>query len=270
MSVLDSRNSGRSVASRVPLLGWIVNFLVRSSERGSLPKIIYGAVTEMTVVAVLIMLALYIWVFPDGSSTDDIVYFFTTYRGYVKAAMLFAAFLFVLLLCISGAIAGRLFSLDSSPGHRVSWIGFGSDIAVMTIFAMITGITASVNLLAGQVSADIVHALHVVSFTSAFILGGLWIPFLVSFILISVRSREFPIWLNWFAVCTVILNGFSLFACLTLSGPFNGQNGLLALGGATVGPIPFLFFVSAHIFLQEVSEKAVKVKADLGMVQQAV
>ncbi len=199
---------------------------------------------------------------PDGGSTEAIVDFFTEYNLLIKIAMMLAPIVIVQLLVVSGTVAARLYRVDTSPGHRLSWVGFASDLALITYFAFETGILAANNLLVGKVDDGIIHSLHVVTFTSAYMLGGVWLPFFVSFVVISRRANLFPRWLEWFAVFTAIANGLAWFAALSLTGPHNGQNGLIGLGGPTF-TVPFILVLSAYLLLEELPSAVMRIDAQL-------
>lgn len=236
---------------RIAPLPVIIRTLDRSAQRGSLQRASYVLGWAISAIAVGALFALYFTILPDGSSNTVIADFFRDYNLIIKATMGLACLMFFALLCISGAVASKLYAADTSPGHRLSWIGFASDLALIIYFAFEVGIFAANVLLVDHVSDEIVSALHVVTFVSAYLLGVLWLPFFISFVLISRRAKLFPSWLNWLAIFGAFFNGLAVFGFITLSGPLNAMNGVVSLGGPTIGAIPFVIILAIYLILQE-------------------
>jgi len=248
---------------RIPPLPALISLLDRWAQRGLLQRLTYLVVGAVALGAVAALLTLYVTILPDGSSASTISDFMREYTVLLKAAMFLAGIVIIVLLCVSGAVASKLYPADTSPGHRMSWIGFASDAALIIFFALEIGIFAANILLVDHVSDEIIHALHVVTFASAYMLGALWIPFFVSFIVISRRGNVFPSWLNWFAAFTCVTNGLAWFGCFTLVGPLNAMNGLVSLGGPTVGPVPFILILSVYLIMQELPAGLARLNAQL-------
>lgn len=236
---------------RIAPLPAIIGKLDRAAQRGSLQRWSYILGVGLSLIAVVALLTLYVTILPDGASTEAIANFFRDYNVLLKIAMGFMGLVFMVLLFVSGGVASKLYPADTSPGHRMSWIGFASDLALIVYFALEVGIMAANVLLVDHVSDEMIHALHVVTFASAYMLGPLWIPFFISFVVISRRGNVFPTWLNWFAVFAAITNGLAWFGFVTLTGPLNAMNGLVSLGGPTVGPIPFVVTLGIYLIMQE-------------------
>lgn len=234
-------------------------YLAKAARSGALAKVINGyfAVQSLAVAGLVFWLLTH--VMPDGGSTDRIVYFFTHNHTAVTTVLLLLPVVLIMLVVASGAVAAKLYNADTSPGHRLSWIGFASDLGFIVIFSMEIGIVAAANLLAGRIDGQIVHALHVVACSSAFVLGGLWIPFLVSFLIISRRARLFPTWINVLALSTIATNGCAWCVALALTGPLNGQNGLIGLGLPTVGPATLFFMLLAQIIGHDLSAGVIRI-----------
>ncbi|NMN94723.1 hypothetical protein [Antrihabitans stalactiti] len=236
---------------RIPPIPAIIGILDRWAQTGRLQRLSYLVFGGTAVLAVAGLLTLYVTILPDGESTTAIADFIRDHQLLLKVAMGLAGLMFLALLVISGAVASLLYPADKSPGHRMSWIGFASDLALIIFFAFEVGIFAANILLVDHVSDEIVHALHVVTLASAYLLGPLWIPFFISFIVISKRGNVFPSWLNWFAAYTCVTNGLAWFGFLTLTGPLNAMNGLVSLGGPTIGPVPFIVILAVHLVMRE-------------------
>lgn len=197
-------------------------------------------------------------VLPDGTSATASAAFYRDHSALVKLAAAFAAFAAVGIVWQSGALAARLWAIDPSPRHSLSWTALVSDVVMFAVFFLEVGLFAATGLLVDNVSDEIVHALHVAAFTSAFVLGALWIPYFVSIALIGHRTGALPTWLIRLAVATAITNSFAIGAAFGLSGPFNGQNGIIALGGATFLPVTWLFLSSAWLVVQSRAELAAR------------
>ena len=151
-------------------------------------------------------------------------------------------------------MAGRLWAADDSPRHTLSWIALVSEVVMFAVFFLEVGLFAATGLLVDEVGDEIIHGLHVAAFTAAFILGALWIPFFAAVVLIGRRSGALPRWLIGLAAATCVTNSFAIGAAFSLSGPFNGQNGIVALGGATFLPVTWLFLSSAWLVVRSRAE----------------
>lgn len=262
MTVTATSSPDSALLYRIPPMPLIIAGLARIARTGVLHRVIYTLANIFGWGALVVLFALYIWVLPDGGSTAAITSFYSEHNLLIKVAMMLGPIVILQLLVVSGTVAARLYRVDTSPGHRVSWIGFASDLALIIYFAFEIGIMAATNLLVGKVNGEIIHALHVVTFTSAYMLGGVWLPFFFSFVLISRRTGIFPKWLELFAIVTAIANGLAWFAALSLTGPHNGQNGLISLGGPTF-TVPFVLVLSAYLLLEELPSAVIRIDAQL-------
>lgn len=193
-------------------------------------------------------------VLPDGTSAKASAAFYRDHAPLVKLAAAAAAFGAVGIIWQSGALAARLWAADTSPRHTLSWVALASDVVMFAVFFVEVGLFAATGLLVDNVSDEMIHGLHVAAFTSAYILGALWIPYLACVVLIGRRSGALPGWLLGLAAATCVTNSFSIGAAFGLSGPFNGQNGIVALGGATFLPLTWLFLSSAWLVVQARAE----------------
>ncbi|WP_040815800.1 hypothetical protein [Nocardia concava] len=238
----------------------LIRGLAGAAERGTLQKTIYaiGWVVAFTVVSVAF--TIYFTILPDGSSSTEIAHFFHQYNPYIKALAGIAGFGYPLLIWISGSIGALLYQADTSPGKRVSWMALISDVLLFAAFAIETGLFAVTALLVDHVSAEIIHTLHVAAFASAYMLGGIWVPFLVGFIVISVRTKLFPTWINWTAALCLVTNTSAGLGFLTLTGPLNSMNGVIGLGGATVGPVIFLVMITAWLIVQDAPAALIRLR----------
>jgi len=248
---------------RIPPLAATINLLDRWARRGLLQRLSYTVVVGIAIIAVVALLTLYVTILPDGGSTAAVVDFIRDYNVVLKIAMFLAGLLFLTLIVISGSVSSKLYPVDVSPGKRLSWIGFASDLALIIYFAIEVGIFAANILLVGHVSDDIIHALHVVTFASAYLLGPLWIPFFVSLIVISRRANVFPTWMHWFAIYACITNALAWFGCFALTGPLNAMNGLVSLGGPTIGPVPFIAAMAVYLVMEDLPAGLARLNAQL-------
>lgn len=195
-------------------------------------------------------------ILPDGTSATASAAFYRDHAPLVRLAAAVAALCAVGIVWQSGALAARLWATDPSPRHTLSWIALVSDVVMFAVFFLEVGLFAATGLLVDEVSDEIIHALHVAAFTSAFVLGALWIPYFVAVARIGLRTGALPTWLIRLAIATAITNSFAIGAAFTLSGPFNGQNGIVALGGATFLPVTWLFLSSAWLVVRSRADDA--------------
>lgn len=225
----------------------LVSRLAGPARSGALARIAYVCFAACTAALSALILWAVLCVLPGGTDSTETAELLRRNHDTVTMVVMTMPVVLIFMLVVGGVISAKLYGADTSTGRWMTWAAFASDLAFTVILSIEVGMMAVANLLADRVSAEIIYTLHVLSFSSAYLLGPIWIPFLGAFVAISVRARLFPTWLNLLAASTIVTNGCAWLVALSLSGPVNGQNGLIGLGVAAVGPVVFLLMTMAHI-----------------------
>ncbi|MBN7303147.1 hypothetical protein IUQ79_14675 [Mycobacteroides abscessus subsp. bolletii] len=220
---------------------------------------IYGIATVIVLLVGLILFGVVHWILPEGGDYAGTIAFYAKYQMAVKACLLVAGVGAVAVIAIIGILAAFFWDLDSSKHHVLSWIAVVSDTVFGTTMFIEISLAAAPALLYGHVSDDIVHALHIVPFASAYILGVVWIPNVVATLLIGSRSGLFPLWLKILGRVTVGADLLALLAATTLNGPLNGVNGLVSFYIPAFVPSAWFILLSVWCALRwaEVHQKSI-------------
>lgn len=197
----------------------------------------YALVILVCLVLIAITLLVLTQVLPDGADVDGSVRFYAEHRTLLKGVSAGLALLFLVGTFWSAAFLSRLWEVDTSKNRVLSWSAILSEIFVFGLFFVEAGIFAATVLLSGNTTPEIIHALHVVVLVSAAILGPVWIPFALCALLISKRTGLFPSWLNAICVVVIMIDICTLTGVFTLTGPVNGENGLIGAFSGVLGPI---------------------------------
>ncbi|MGW4844300.1 hypothetical protein [Nocardia brasiliensis] len=224
-------------AAAPPRRGSRLDRLAQWLDRPAGVRAWYVLVVAVCTAIVVVTLLLLIYVMPEGSDVAGTVEFYSKYNVLLKGVSVVLAALFVLGAVWSGAFIGTLWAADTSRNRVYTWTAIFSEILVLGLFFVEAGIFAGTVLLSGHSSDQIVHALHVTVLVSAAILGPVWIPFAVAALLISRRSGLFPGWLNVVCVVVVVIDLCTLTGVFTLSGPLNGENGLIGAFSGVLSPV---------------------------------
>ena len=219
---LDSTSERAEVLER--RLDRLASFLsVPANARG-----IYGLAVLIVALVGLVLFGVVHWILPEGGDYAGTVAFYGKYQVLVKACLLVAGVGAVVVISIVGALAALFWSLDTSKHHVLSWVAVVSDTIFGATMFIELSLAAAPALLYGHVSDEIVHALHIVPFASAYILGVVWIPNVVATLLIGSRAGLFPLWLKALGLVTVGADFLALLAVTTLTGPLNAVNGFVS------------------------------------------
>lgn len=184
-------------------------------------------------------------VMPEGSDIAGTVEFYAKYNTLLRGISALLALLFVVGVFWSATFFGMLWTADTSRNRVYAWSAIFSDILVMALFFAEAGLFAGTVLLSGNTPDSIVHALHVAVLVSAALLGPVWIPMALAALLISRRSGLFPVWLNKVCIAVIVIDLCTLTGVFTLSGPLNGENGLIGAFSGVFGPIVWVGAVIA-------------------------
>jgi len=191
-------------------------------------RVLYGLAALIVAVVGLVLFGVVHWILPEGGDFTGTIAFYDKYQAVVKACLLLAGVGAVAVITVIGVLAALFWQLDTSKHHAISWVAVVSDtIFGATMFIEIS-LAAAPALLYGHVSNEIVHALHIIPFASAYILGVVWIPNVAATLLIGSRSGLFPIWLKALGLATIAADFLALLAATTLTGPLNGVNGIVS------------------------------------------
>ncbi|MFF2550536.1 hypothetical protein ACFVUS_06020 [Nocardia sp. NPDC058058] len=197
----------------------------------------YGLVIAICLGMIAVTLVLLIRVMPEGSDIAGTVEFYDKYNGLLRGVAALLAVVFLVGAIWSGAFIGTLWAADTSRNRVYTWSAIFSEVLVLGLFFAEAGIFAGTVLLSGHAPDSIVHALHVVVLVSAAMLGPVWIPFALAALLISRRTGLFPTWLNTVCVVVIVIDLCTLTGVFTLSGPLNGENGLIGAFAGVLSPV---------------------------------
>ncbi|AMU75779.1 hypothetical protein [Mycobacteroides abscessus] len=220
-------NLGSSAAKGQVLersLDRLASFLsVSANTRG-----VYGLAVLIVALVGLVLFGVVHWVLPEGGDYAGTIAFYDKYQVLVKACLLVAGVGAVAVIAIIGTLAALFWHLDTSKHHVLSWVAVVSDTIFGATMFIELSLAAAPALLYGHVADEIVHALHIVPFASAYILGVVWIPNVAATLLIGSRSGLFPLWLKLLGLATVGADFLALLAVTTLTGPLNAVNGFVS------------------------------------------
>jgi hypothetical protein len=205
----------------------------------------YAVVFALCLALVVLTLLILIRVMPEGSDVAGTVAFYAKYNTLLRVIAAFLSLLFLAGIIWSGAFIGTLWATDTSRNRVYAWCTLISEVLVLGLFFVEAGLFAGTVLLSGHTPDAIVHALHVAILVSAALLGPVWVPYALGALLISRRSGLFPQWLNRVCVIVIVIDIATITGVFTLSGPLNGENGLIGAFAGVLGPIVWVGAVIA-------------------------
>ncbi|TLG00345.1 hypothetical protein FEK35_24190 [Nocardia cyriacigeorgica] len=200
----------------------------------------YALVVAVCLAMIIVTLLMLIYVMPEGSDVAGTVEFYAKYNWLLRGVSAFLALLFVVAAVWSAAFISTLWAADTSKNRVLAWSALFSEVLVLGLFFVESGIFAGTVLLSGNASDEIIHALHITVLVSAALLGPVWIPFAWAAWLISRRSGLFPAWLNNLCLIVIVIDLCTLTGVFTLSGPLNGANGLIGAFSGVLGPVVWI------------------------------
>lgn len=219
-------------------------FAVSMTKQGNIKRwyaSVFAICLALTVVTILVLM----YVMPEGSDIAGTVEFYAKYNTLLRIISALLALLFLVGVYWSATMFGTLWSADTSRNRVLAWSAIFSDVLVMALFFTEAGLFASTVLLSGHSPDSTLHALHVAVLVSAALLGPVWMPFSLAALLISRRTGLFPAWLNNVCVIVIVIDLCTLTGVFTLSGPLNGENGLIGAFSGVFGPIVWVGAVIA-------------------------
>lgn len=197
----------------------------------------YGLTAVCCLALIALTLVILVKVMPEGSDVAGTVDFYARYNTLLRVISAGLALLFAVGAVWSGAFIGTLWAADTSRNRVYAWSAAFSEILVLGLFFAESGLFAGTVLLSGHAPDSTIHTLHVAVLVSAALLGPVWVPFALGALLISRRSGLFPAWLNRLCVVVILIDLCTLTGVFTLSGPLNGENGLIGAFSGVLGPI---------------------------------
>jgi hypothetical protein len=215
-----------------------------------LPAAGFYALGAVLTLVVNVILYYYLANFHDGTSVEAMLVAFDQHAFQFKATTIMLAFLLGPMIVISGMLAGRLWQADRSEYHQLSWIALISDIAFLGAWGAAIGLG-----LAAMGVRDYAPTLAPYTLVAGFgsvasVLGVLWAPFGFACLIISVKSKLFPGWLNALTLIAVLMNCCAVGGMFTMSGPFNPINGQIAAGFPFYGPVTWFNMMAAWMLAQ--------------------
>ncbi|AMU75769.1 hypothetical protein [Mycobacteroides abscessus] len=197
----------------------------------------YAVVVALCAVLVAVTLLLLIYVMPEGADIGGTVAFYEKYNTLLRGVSALLALVFLVGALWSGAFIGTLWAADPSRNRVYTWSALISEVLVLGLFFVESGMFASSVLLSGHAPDSTIHLLHVTTLVSAALLGPVWIPYTLAALLISRHTGLFPSWLNKLCVVVIVVDICTITGVFTLSGPLNGENGLIGAFAGVLGPV---------------------------------
>ncbi|MBN7303123.1 hypothetical protein IUQ79_14555 [Mycobacteroides abscessus subsp. bolletii] len=185
------------------------------------------------------------FVLPEGSDIVGTVAFYQKYNTALRLLSALLAVLFLVGTVWSGAFIGTLWAADPSRNRVYTWSAIFSEVLVLGLFFVESGLIASATLLSGHAPDSTIHLLHICVAVSAALLGPVWIPFTLAALLISRRTDLFPSWFGKLCVAVIAIDICTITGVFTLSGPLNGANGLIGAFAGALSPIVWVVGVVA-------------------------
>ncbi|WP_405136605.1 hypothetical protein [Nocardia sp. NBC_01388] len=200
-------------------------------------RIWYAMVVAVCVAMIAATLLVLVYVMPEGSDIAGTVAFYAKYNTLLRVVAAGLALMFLLGTIWSAAFISTLWGADTSPNRIYTWAAIFSEILVLGLFFTESGIFAGTVLLSGNAPDSVIHALHVTVLVSAALLGPVWVPFALAALLISRRTGLCPPWFNRLCVVVIVIDLCTLTGVFTLSGPLNGENGLVGAFAGVLSPV---------------------------------
>lgn len=191
-------------------------------------RLLYLTTAALTVVGGIVFFLVVRYVLPEAGDLAGTISFYEEYGTIAKVVLFVIALAAPILVAGLGMQAAFFWSTDTSPLRVLSWVAVVSDIVFVTTMFLEASLAVAPVLLYGSVPNEIVHALHVLPFASAYILGVVWVPNLVATMALGNRTGNFPWWLNVLGTLGIVGDFLAVFAVTTLYGPLNGANGFVA------------------------------------------
>lgn len=191
-------------------------------------RALYGLAVFVLALVGLGLFGVVHWILPEGGDFAGTIAFYGKYQVLIKAGLALAGVGAVVVVTVIGVLAALFWHLDTSKHHVLSWVAVVSDTIFATTMFIEISLAAAPALLYGHVSNEIIHALHIIPFASAYVLGVVWIPNVAATLLIGSRSGLFPAWLKALGLTTIGADLMAVLAVTTLNGPLNGVNGLVS------------------------------------------
>ncbi|OHU53278.1 hypothetical protein [Mycobacteroides chelonae] len=185
------------------------------------------------------------FVLPEGSDVVGTVAFYRKYNIPLRLLSALLALLFLVGAVWSGAFISTLWAADPSRNRVYTWSAIFSEVLVLGLFFVESGIIASTTLLSGHAPDSTIHLLHVCVAVSAALLGPVWIPFTLAALLISRQTDLFPSWFGRLCVAVIVIDLCTVTGVFTLSGPLNGANGIIGAFAGALSPIVWIVGVVA-------------------------
>lgn len=219
-------------------------------------KLWYASVIAVSAAILVVTVLLLVYVLPEGSDIAGTVEFYEKYNTLLRVVSAGLALMFVLGGVWSAAFIGTLWAADTSRNRVYTWSAIFSEILVLGLFFAESGIFAATVLLSGNSPDSIIHALHIVALVSAALLGPVWVPFALAALLISRRTGLFPRWFNHLCVAVIVVDICTITGVFTLSGPLNGENGMIGAFAGVLCPVLWVAGTVAWEFVDWARDRA--------------
>ncbi|WP_280438943.1 hypothetical protein [Nocardia cyriacigeorgica] len=215
---------------------------------------IAGALSAIGLVVIVVWL-------PPGDEPGAVARFFDEFNPILRGAAFIAACAMVYVVWLSANLTSRLVAADTSPRGHLGRLLWTCETIFYGVFAVMVGVFAALPLLSGEVSDEVLAALHVAVLVTAAPLGLLGVPYLWAMYAIAKRSGLFPDWLATTVLVCLVLNLSPATGFFVLTGPFNAVDGVICLGGNLIAFFILPAVVNAWMINEWIDEDAADVAA---------
>jgi hypothetical protein len=163
---------------------------------------------------------------PDLGSSAEISGFYTEHGGLLEVVAVLVSVGFLFLLCFLGALVDEL--RRAEPSGPLTWMALASSLVFMTSLNIAVGLVATARLLSGTISPDTLEGIHAAAFVIAAPAAAAGTGLFAATAALSFRAPTIPNWLAWAAVIGAVANVGALAGVVSVTGPLNAGNGVVA------------------------------------------
>jgi hypothetical protein len=186
----------------------------------------WGAASGVAFFLLWVPMGLVVLQAPDLGSSTEIRDFYLSHGDLLEVAALLVSVGFLFFLFFLGTLVEGLRRAASSG--PLAWVALASALMFMTVLNLAVGLVAAAKLLAETSSPDTLHGLHAAAFVIAAPVAPAGMAFFAAIAAVSFRAAAFPRWLAWAAVVGALANVGALGGVVSLTGPLNAGNGIVA------------------------------------------
>jgi hypothetical protein len=170
---------------------------------------------------------------PDLGSANRVAEFWRSNTALMRVVIVSVSVGYLFLLVFLGALTDRMRRFEG-PGP-LAFAAFGSAVMFMTLLNVAVGLDAAGGLLLPTAGPDATYLLHAAGFILAAPAAFAGVAFFAALAVLIRRTAVFPRWLGRLALLGAVGNVGAVGGSLTLTGPWNAGNGVLAGIAAPLG-----------------------------------